>query len=153
MLVGLTDFNMVWFKEIPAQELADKLNTLEEAVNPSVIKGFDRIFKDLKNTFKAYHGGGGSSDNYETITSSKTIKTNTKMNFVDASGGNITLTLPPASEAARREYHIKKVDVSSYTVNIQTPGSETIDRETDITITKTDTSRRLYSDGNNYWII
>jgi hypothetical protein len=47
--------------------------------------------------------------------------------FVDATGGNRTITLPTASTCARRRYEIKKIDSSANTVTVDGYSSETID--------------------------
>jgi hypothetical protein len=47
--------------------------------------------------------------------------------FCDASGGAFTITLPAASGAPGREYHIKKIDSSGNAVTVDANDSETID--------------------------
>ncbi len=98
-------------------------------------------------------GGGGGSDSFETITTTKNIAVNTKINLVNATSANITVTLPTAINSARREYHIKKTDSSVNTVTVATAGSETIDDGTTAVIENQYESIRVYSDGSNFHII
>jgi hypothetical protein len=46
---------------------------------------------------------------------------------VDASGGAVTITLPPASKFTGKVYRVKKVDSSANTVTIVPDGSDVID--------------------------
>jgi len=140
------------------QEIADKVNTLEEVIEQSAIKGFDNLIKNIRSAIrdtkgkKVSSGGGGGSTSFELIVGDGNIKVNSEINLVDASSTNATITLPLASHAARREYHIKKVDSSTNTVTIKTQ-SGTIDGETTVIIANQYTSCRLYSDGKNYHIL
>lgn len=68
----------------------------------------------------------------------------------DAGGGGITITLPsPADDVF---VFIKKIDSTSNTVTIATPGSETIDGNSSLTLSAEDVSRGITSDGTNYFI-
>jgi len=141
-------------------DIVEKLNTLEGVVEQDVIKGLKPTIRSLEQRIQEAQskgggggGGGGGSDNFTNISSSSNIITNSKINLVNASSADITVTLPPASQAARREYHIKKVDSSENTVTIATRGSETIDGETTVVISTQYTSCRLYSDSKKYHII
>lgn len=71
--------------------------------------------------------------------------------LADASGGAITVTLPSADSNIM--VTVKKIDSSSNAVEIATPNSETIDGDTNRTITGQYISREITSDGTNYFII
>ena len=67
------------------------------------------------------------------------VSSNTTLNathciiFADASGGDITLTLPAVADSTRRFYIIKKIDSSNNTVTIDGNSTELIDSaETDV---------------------
>lgn len=71
--------------------------------------------------------------------------------LVDASGGPVTVTLPTPEAAA--SVIVKKIDSSGNAVTIATPGTETIDGDTERTLTAQYVSREITSDGSNYYII
>lgn len=69
----------------------------------------------------------------------------------DATGGNITFTLPTAVGIAGVMYVVKKMDATGNSVIIDGNGAETIDGATTLSITVQYTSVMLQSDGTN-WI-
>ena len=70
--------------------------------------------------------------------------------LVDASGGVVTVTLPPPK--ANAVINVKKIDSSSNAVTIDGGGAN-IDGQTSIQITTQYESYTLVSDGSNWWII
>ncbi len=127
-------------------------------------EAFEYMAEELRKIRR--RGGGGTSalgvqqamkwfgpGQVITITANKTIDKETGAVLADATSGGITVTLPPVAHAKGREYHIKKIDTSANTVTIATPGSETIDGESTKVIQSSYTSRRIYSNGTNYYII
>ena len=102
-------------------------------------------------------GGGGGIDQaryqINTFTTDTQLRDNHSTVLVDASAGNVTVTLPAAKSLVGRVYTIKKIDVSTNAVIISGyGGNQTIDGETTQTIQFQWTSLRLQSDGNN-WVI
>jgi len=86
----------------------------------------------------------------------RTVTSNTTANpqevlLADSSGGNLTITLPSPESAA--VVTIKKISGSGNTVTVATPGSETIDGSSSLSISAEDVARELISDGSNYFII
>ncbi len=71
----------------------------------------------------------------------------------DASGGAFTVTLPAASGATGRVYHIKKTDSSTNAVTVDGNASETIDGGTTATIAAQFESIMIVCDGSNWHII
>lgn len=71
--------------------------------------------------------------------------------LADASSGPITVTLPTPSP--RDQVGVKKIDSSTNAVTITTPGSETIDGQSSISITNQFTSREVLTAGTDYFII
>lgn len=71
--------------------------------------------------------------------------------LADASGGNLTVTLPSPESAA--SVIVKRTDSSANTVTVATPGSETIDGDSSRTIDSQWVSREITSDGSNYFIV
>lgn len=78
------------------------------------------------------------TEDIATITSDTTLDNTHHVVIVDATSGNVTITLPAVSGIEGRFYHIKRTDSSVYTVTIQPDGSETIDGETSQTISQYD---------------
>jgi hypothetical protein len=118
----------------------------------------EKIKRDLRRTGAqgvgaAAAGGGGISILSQSITGDITLTVNSQVVLADASSGVITVTLPPAAQVPRKEFHIKKTDASVNKVTITPSGSDTIDTGTSYDITTQYTSRRIYSDGSNWWII
>jgi len=75
---------------------------------------------------------------YRTITGSVTIRITDRILFCDASGGNVTATLPAASSSLGREWLFIRVDTSGNTCTIQRDGSDDINNAaTSKTITNT----------------
>ena len=71
---------------------------------------------------------------------------------VDAAGGDVTVTLPPAASVIGRSYRIKRVDASANTVTIQADGAETIDDLNSQTILQYD-CMEIESDRTEWWIV
>lgn len=75
---------------------------------------------------------------YRTVTGSVTIRTTETLIFCDASGGNVTVTLPAASSCLGRTFRFVRVDNSGNTCTIQRAGSDDINNAaTSKTITNT----------------
>lgn len=102
-------------------------------------------------------GGGDITSsrtlNAQNVTSQSSNYTASEVDIVlaDASGGSITITLP--SPSTDIDITVKKTDSSSNAVDIATPGSETIDGSSSLSITSQYTSRTITSDGSNYFIV
>ena len=84
--------------------------------------------------------------------SAYTVTVNDHVILGDASGGAITITLPPAA-TGKFIFHIKKIDATGNAVTIDGDGSETIDGATTQTITTQYNSIMLVSDLTEWWII
>lgn len=89
-----------------------------------------------------------------TITAATTLNPYTdSVLLVDASGGAVTVTLPPAAGADARPYYIKKIDSSANAVTIDGDGAETIDgAATQSTITQYQVYCVL-SDGSAWYLL
>ena len=91
------------------------------------------------------------SDDYTITTDDYTI-------LVDASGGSVTLTLPPAADAydiiteSGNQFYIKKKDTSNFKVIIDADGSETIDEALTAEIETPYEAIVVQSDGTEWWI-
>jgi hypothetical protein len=99
----------------------------------------------------AHSTGQLTARTFDTFTGDTTLTDSHDIVLVDASGGAVTITLPPAADGYK-EYTIKVIDTSSNLVTIDGDGSEEIDGSTSITLTTYD-SFTIVSDGTAWWII
>ena len=90
----------------------------------------------------------------ETKTADFTVAGDKTIYLVDASSGNITVTLLSASakDVTNRVYHIKKTDSSLNTVTVDGNGTETIDGGLTAVIENQFESLLLASNGSNWSI-
>jgi len=72
---------------------------------------------------------------------------------VDASGGNTTITLPTKAEGKGLSFTIVKTDSSANTVTVDTPGAETINGASSVTLSSQWDRLTVMSDGINYYRI
>jgi len=90
---------------------------------------------------------------YTTITGDTTVTTSNEVVFVNASSGEVDVTLYAASSNGGRKLIIKKTDSSSNAVIILRAASETIDGATSITLYHQNESVTLMSDNSNWFIV
>lgn len=86
------------------------------------------------------------------VTGNITIGSSGTSFLCDASGGALTVTLPPASEQRDRMITIKKTDSSGNAITIDGNGSDLIDDTLTKIITVQYTSITIVSDGSDWWI-
>ena len=89
---------------------------------------------------------------YTTITGDTTLTTANVVVFVNATSGEVDVTLYAATSNGGRTLVIKKTD-SGNTVNILRAGSETIDGAVSITLYHQNESITLMSDNSNWFIV
>lgn len=70
----------------------------------------------------------------------------------DATGADVTVTLPSAKAREGRRAGVKKTDSSANLVVIDPDGTETIDGSTTISLTQENAYREMVSDGTN-WVL
>ena len=85
------------------------------------------------------------------VTQNYTVLSTDHMIFDNATNGNITLTLPTAVGIIGRQYIIKRVDGSANSVIIDPNASETIEGDSNKSLTD-QCSVVIVSDNNNWWI-
>lgn len=102
-------------------------------------------------------GGGGSgsiSNAVATVTSSVILDLGYHTVYADASGGDITITLPTASIYNNIEYRIKKIDTSTTTkVTVSSSVGDLIDGYTHIPLDYRFEGITVQSDGTSSWFI
>lgn len=75
---------------------------------------------------------------YRSLTANATLRITDELVFVDATGGNVTLTLPAASTFIGKSMRIVRIDSSANTVTVQRAGADDINNAaTSKTITNT----------------
>ena len=85
------------------------------------------------------------------VTAAYTAKVSDDVILGDASGGNFSITLPPAANIRGRRYWIKSV--STGTVTIDGNASETIDGATTVALSTQYHFRGIISNGTNWSVI
>ena len=85
------------------------------------------------------------------VTQNYTVLATDHMIFVNASAGNITITLPTASGIIGRQYIIKRVDGTVNSVTIDPNASETIEGSATKSLMD-QSSVVIVSDNSNWWI-
>lgn len=87
------------------------------------------------------------------VTTSETLSSSTQFVWVDATRGNVIITLPAAADNTRTVYTIKKIDSSGHTVTIDANGNETIDGEETIVLNLQYSYVTIVCDGDEWLII
>lgn len=87
-----------------------------------------------------------------TKTSNYTITGSDVVVFADASSGNTTITLPMASSFTGYRFFIKRIDNTGNSVIISRSGSDTIDGQTTVSITRQYTALMVVSNGTGWYI-
>lgn len=85
-----------------------------------------------------------------TFTASAALTAADEHALVDASGGNLTLTLPSAAGDVGRTFTVIKTDASANTVTVDPAGTETINGGATAVITRQHTALTIISDGANW---
>lgn len=108
--------------------------------------------EQIKSTEWNNHVDDQKSRGYDTVSSvtSNYTASAQEIVLVDTSSNAVTVTLPSPSEVA--VVTVKVTDASN-TTTIATPGSETIDGNSNKTITNQYNALEIASDGTNYYII
>lgn len=90
---------------------------------------------------------------FEEITTSQTIRVTRQVYLVDASGGAVTITLPPAKDAKGEWVLIKKTNSGTPNVTVDGDGSETIDGSTTLTISGHNDHYKIASNGISWYVV
>jgi hypothetical protein len=110
-----------------------------------------------KEERRIFHSSGSSLSDYfrvtRTVTESSTIQPEDRIVHVDATSGNITLTLHTASGHDRRSHYLKRIDSSSNTVTIVPTGNETIEFLTSDQLPNQGSSRMFYAHEGAWYLM
>jgi len=110
------------------------------------------------NIYSPFVFGGSHSIKLRSITANRTLDETDHLILVDATGGNITVTIPLASGKNGRVYEVRRTDNSGNTVTISRTSSDVFFRNnttaasvTSFTLTSGAPYSRLVSDGGSTW--
>ncbi len=111
----------------------------------------DRMGLNSNSPESTLQVNGSLATKVTTLSGNTTLDDTHHVVLVDASGGNVTLTVPLASSGDARQYMIKKTDSSSNDVIITRSGANTIDGDTSVTMGVQYEARTIISDGTNWY--
>lgn len=90
----------------------------------------------------------------DTITSDTTLQsTSNEVGLVDSTAGDVTITLPPASDMDSKTINLKRIDNSVNSITIDADSSETIDGELTQVLNTQYSSITIISNGTGWYII
>lgn len=111
------------------------------------------------STLGTINMGAGVRERVDSVNTNTTLTGEENLLLIDASSGNVTITLPAASigyDAAWKtgmKFSFVRLDGSGNTVTIQRAGSDTISGATSFTLTTQWQERGVLCGGNNLWVI
>ena len=108
------------------------------------------ISTSQKERFGGFLGGANIMP-IRAFTADATLSDFHYTNLVDATGGNVTITLPPAASFPGKFFIIKRQDASGNTVTIQPSGSDEIDTLATDTLAA-GAALMIQSDGDATWL-
>jgi hypothetical protein len=135
-------------------------NRMESNVVPSLLEAGGTAKNRINNnkfltapTLLANTQSSVDERNVRTVTGNTTLDITHETVLVDATAGNLTMTLPLSAAAPFKRYNIKKIDATANTVTIDGNGTEKIDNALVQVIATQYASLSPESDGINAWWI
>ena len=108
----------------------------------------------LENRIATYlQGGGATRGAYRSVTATGNVVSGDYLIIADATGGAITMALPPAALVPGRIYAFKRVNSGANAVVIDPSGAETIDGAATYTLSAQWNSVTIMSNGTAWFII
>ena len=108
----------------------------------------------LENRIATYlQGGGATRGAYRSVTATGNVVGGDYLIIADATGGAITMALPPAALVPGRIYAFKRVNSGANAVVIDPNASETIDGAATYTLSAQWNSVTIMSNGTAWFII
>ncbi len=108
----------------------------------------------LENRIATYLAGGGATRGaYRTVTTSGNVQSGDYLIIADATGGAITMTLPPAALVPGRIYAFKRISSGANAVIVDGYAAETIDGAATHTLTPQWNSVTIMSNGVAWFIL
>ena len=117
-------------------------------------KGFVNSIPDQRDLFEVLVPSKFSSSVSVTVASVTTNTTlSSPISIVDASTGNVIVTLPDAATYEGVTFTVKKIDNSPYTVSVRTSSNQKIDGETEQIISSQWTSMSIVAFSGNWYLV
>ena len=108
----------------------------------------------LENRIATYlQGGGATRGAYRSVTTSGNVVSGDYLIIADATGGAITMTLPPAALVPGRIYAFKRINSGANAVIVDGYAAETIDGNLTHTLTPQWNSVTIMSNGVAWFIL
>ena len=108
----------------------------------------------LENRIATYlQGGGATRGAYRSVTATGNVVSGDYLIIADATGGAITMTLPPAALVSGRIYVFKRINSGANAVIVDPSGAETIDGAATYTLSAQWNSVTIMSNGTAWFII
>lgn len=108
----------------------------------------------LENRIATYlQGGGATRGAYRSVTATGNVVSGDYLIIADATGGAITMALPPAALVPGRIYVFKRINSGANAVVIDPNASETIDGAATYTLSAQWNSVTIMSNGTAWFII
>lgn len=108
----------------------------------------------LENRIATYlQGGGATRGAYRSVTATGNVVSGDYLIIADATGGAITMALPPAALVPGRIYAFKRVNSGANAVVIDPNAAETIDGAATYTLSAQWNSVTIMSNGTAWFII
>ena len=108
----------------------------------------------LENRIATYlQGGGATRGAYRSVTTSGNVVSGDYLIIANATGGAITMALPPAALVPGRIYVFKRINSGANAVVIDPNASETIDGAATYTLSAQWNSVTIMSNGTAWFII
>jgi len=108
----------------------------------------------LENRIATYlQGGGATRGAYRSVTATGNVVSGDYLIIADATGGAITMALPPAALVPGRIYTFKRINSGANAVVIDPNASETIDGAATYTLSAQWNSVTIMSNGTAWFII
>ena len=95
----------------------------------------------------------GGSLNTQTVTANTTLTISDDVTLVDATSGNIVISLPPAATVSGKLYNVKKIDNTSNSITIDPDGSELIDNGATLSTNIQYENFTIVCDGTKWWVL
>lgn len=161
--IGITQ-NLDSSFNIPLNGSIDEVAIWDKALSASEV---NQIYQDSKSNFVINNSNndpvnyqisgslkvnGSVSFALQKKTTNYTITSNDKVILINASVGNLIVTLPNITGISGRAYTIKKIDSSIYNVTIKPNSTELIDGQVNLTFSTQYQSYDLITDGTQWWI-
>lgn len=108
----------------------------------------------LENRIATYlQGGGATRGTYRSVTATGNVVSGDYLIIADATGGAITMALPPAALVPGRIYVFKRINSGANAVVVDPSGAETIDGAATYTLSAQWNSVTIMSNGTAWFII